>query len=167
MIKNDIEVDRKKAVIWGSLAILLQMAFFYAIWMNSFVADISIRFSDHPSVKPYEYFGGLDNWMFLRTVFLITMLAIMIKIFLILYSSLPGVGWKKGLYFGLMLGIIKAIPDAFNKWTLIVYPNELITLQLINGVIGYVFFGIIVSVLFHQFSVIRTPRASQVVGPKP
>lgn len=158
---NKIEVDNGKAILWGSIAILAQMGFFYIIWMNPLVNGISIQFSNHPAVKPYEYFGGLDNWMFLRTVFLIAILAIFIKFFLLFYSNLPGEGWKKGLYFGLILCILKAIPDAFNKWTLIVYPDELIILQLINGVIGYVFFGVVVSMLFCRFGVVRVTNGSK------
>jgi len=155
MNNNNINVNQLKAIIVGALAILLQMGFFYIIWMNPFVNDISLQFADHPAVKPYEYFGGLDNWMRLRTIYLILMLSLMIKVFLMFYTNLPGKGWQKGIYFGLILSIIKVIPDAFDTWTLIVYPNELIILQLINGSIGYVFFGLMISFLYHRFNVIQ------------
>ena len=151
-----IQVNGPKALVFGALAILFQMGFFYIIWMNPFVNEISIEFSNHPSVKPYEYFGGIDNWMRLRTVYLVLMLAIMIKVFLMFYTNLPGSNyWKKGISFGLFLSIVKSIPEAFSTWTLIVYPNELIILQLVNGIIGYVFFGVMISVLYHYFSVIK------------
>ena len=154
-MNNKIQVNNFKAVIWGGVAILLQMGFFYIIWMNPFVNEISLQFSNHPSVKPYEYFGGLDNWMRLRTIYLIVMLAIIIKIFLMFYTNIPGCNyWQKGVSFGLFLSIIKSIPDAFNTWTLIVYPNELIILQLANGIIGYIFFGVIISTIYHFFNVI-------------
>ena len=155
-MNNIIQINSFRAVIWGGIAILLQMGFFYIIWMNPFVNGISAEFSNHPSVKRYEYFGGLDNWMRLRTVYLILMLSIMIKIFLMFYTNLPGSNyWKKGVSFGIFLSIIKSIPDAFSTWTLIVYPSELIILQLVNGVIGYIFFGVMVSTIFHYSSVIK------------
>jgi len=161
-VNNTIQVNGLKVLILGALAIFFQMGFFYIIWMNPFANEISIEFSNHPSVKPYEYFGGLDNWMRLRTVYLILMLAIMIKVFLMFYTNLPGSNyWQKGISFGLFLSIIKSIPDAFNTWTLIVYPNELIILQLVNGIIGYLFFGVMVSALYHYFSVIKPQPAIQ------
>jgi len=161
-MNNKIEVNSLKAVMWGGVAILLQMGFFYIIWMNPFVNEISLQFANHPSVKPYEYFGGLDNWMRLRTIYLIVMLAIMIKIFLMFYTNIPGKNyWQKGISFGLFLSIIKSIPDAFSTWTLIVYPNELIILQLVNGIIGYIFFGVIVSAIYNYFKVIKFQPSAQ------
>jgi len=157
MRKNAVRINNKKAVIWGTVAILLQMGFYYIIWMNPFVNEISNTFADHPTVKPYEYFGGLDNWMQLRTLYLIVMMAIIIKIYLIFYSNIPGNYWQKGLLFGFILSILKSIPDAFNTWTLIVYPGELILLQMINGVIGYLFFGVMLSTLYYYFKVVELP----------
>jgi len=153
MIKTNI--NRTKAVIIGAILIVLQMGFYYVIWMNPFINGISLEFANHPSIKPYEYFGGLDNWMQLRTVYLIIMLAIFIIIYLILYRCLPGSGWIKGLWFGILLSIVKVIPGAFDTWTLIIYPNELIVVQLINGILGYLFFGVMVALSFHYFNVIK------------
>jgi len=47
------------------------------------------------------------------------------------------------------------VPAAFNKWTLIVYPNELILLQLLNGIIGSIIFGIMVSVIYNKIGIIE------------
>jgi len=159
-MSNNIQVHTTKAVILGIIAILLQMGVYYIIWMNPFVNDISLQFADHPTVKPYEYFGGLDNWMQMRTVYLVIMLAILIKIYLMFYTNIPGTGWQKGMWFGLILGIIKVIPNAFNTWTLIVYPNELILIQMVNGVIGFIIFGVIVSTTYDYFNVIKIPLPS-------
>ncbi len=134
--------------------------FFYVIWMNPFVNEISLQFANHPSVKPYEYFGGLDNWMRLRTIYLVVMLAIIIKIFLIFYTNIPGNRRQKGIYFGVFLSVIKSIPVAFSTWTLIVYPNELIILQLVNGIIGYLFFGVIVSTMLSYFNVVKISEST-------
>ncbi|MFC1750189.1 hypothetical protein ACFL2V_15420 [Pseudomonadota bacterium] len=150
-----IQVENKKAFIFGALIILVQMAVYSALWLNPYIDAISAQFADNPAVKPYDYFGGLDNWMRLRTLYNVVFLAILIKIFLMFYSNIPGKGWIKGIYFGLIISLIKVLPEAFNKWTLIVYPDELILLQLINGSIGLVVFGVLVSTIFHKFSVIR------------
>ena len=152
---NRIKINSQKAFIWGTVAIFIQMCVYYVIWMNPYVNDISLQFGSHPSVKPYEYFGGLQNWMQLRTLYLIIMLAVLIKIYLMFYSNIPGNRWQKGLWFGSALGVVKVIPGAFNTWTLVVYPNELIQLQLINGIVGYILFGVIVSTIFNHFNVIE------------
>jgi len=155
MNKNKVQIDALKAVIWGFVAIFLQMGIYYIIWMNPFVKDILLQFSNNPSVKPYEYFGGLENWMQLRALYNIVLLAILIVLYLMFYTNIPGTGWLKGMCFGLIIGIVKVIPEAFNKWTLVVYPNELIVLQLVNGIIGFVIFGIVVSTIFKYFKVVN------------
>lgn len=54
-----------------------------------------------------------------------------------------------------MLALIKAVPEAFNQWTLFVYPEQLILIQLTNTCVGLVLFGIYMSVLFEKFHVIE------------
>lgn len=134
----------------------MQMGIFSALWLNPFVEGISAQFADHPSIKPYAYFGGIDNWMQLRTLYNIALLAILIKLYLMFYSNIPGAGWVKGLCFGLMISLIKTVPEAFNKWTLISYPDELILIQLINGSLGSIIFGVLVATLFEKFGVVNT-----------
>jgi hypothetical protein len=76
-------------------------------------------------------------------------------LYLVLYNGLPGTGWRKGLFYGGMLALIKAVPEAFNQWTLFVYPEQLILIQLFNTCVGLVLFGIYMSVLFEKFNVIE------------
>ena len=140
----------------GVLIILLQIGVYSAIWLNPYVNGISLQFADHPAVKPYEYFDGLHIWMRLRAVYNVIFLAVLIKIFLMFYSNIPGSGWRKGIYFGCIISLIKVVPEAFNKWTLIVYPNELIILQLINGIIGFMS-----SIIYKKFNVIKVKASMQ------
>lgn len=164
MNKSIVQVDALKAIIWGFVAIFLQMCIYYIIWMNPFVKGLLLQFSNDPSVKPYDYFGGLENWVQLRALYNIVLLAILIKLYLMFYTNIPGTGWLKGMCFGLIIVIIKVIPEAFNKWTLIVYPNELIVLQLVNGMIGFVIFGIVVSTIYKYFKVITVRLEAQPTG---
>lgn len=149
-------INTKRAFVIGALIIVMQMGIFSALWLNPFVEGISAQFADHPSIKPYAYFGGIDNWMQLRTLYNIALLAILIKLYLMFYSNIPGAGWVKGLCFGLMISLIKTVPEAFNKWTLISYPDELILIQLINGSLGSIIFGVLVATLFEKFGVVNT-----------
>ena len=160
MYKHEVLIDNKRAIIFGLIIILIQMGVYYVIWMNPYVNSISLQFADNPTVKPYEYFGGLENWMKLRTIYNIIFLAILIKLFLMFYGNIPGTGWKKGMCFGLIISLIKVVPEAFNKWTLIVYPNELILVQFINGLIGFIVFGIVISTIYQKFNVINVSTMS-------
>lgn len=155
MNKSRMQIDTKKAFTWGAVVIIIQMGVFYVIWMNPFVNEISIQFSNDTAVKPYEYFGGMDNWMQIRTIYNVVLLAVVFGIFLMFYTNIPGNGWKKGANYGLILSLLSVIPAAFNKWTLIVYPNELIILQLVNGIIGVIVFGILSSLVCQKFSIIK------------
>ena len=151
-----LSVDNKKLIIFGFILIIVQLGVYSALWLNPFVEGISDQFSQSPSVKPYEYFGGLDNWMQIRTIYNVVLLAILIKIFLMFYEKLPGTGWSKGVWFGLIVSTIKVLPEAFNKWTLIVYPEQLIVLQLVNGTLGLVIFGVLISTVFVKMGVIKS-----------
>lgn len=153
MNKNGIQLNAKNTVVWGAIIIVLQMGIFYIIWMNPFVNEISLKFANNPAVKPYEYFGGLSNWMTIRTIYNIFLLAIVFKVFLMFYNNIPGHGWKKGLNFGFIISLLSVIPAAFNKWTLIVYPGELIVLQLVNGIIGVTIFGVLAAVVSQKFCI--------------
>jgi len=150
-----MRIDSKKTVIWGAIIILLQMGVYSAIWLNPYVNSISLQFSENPGVKPYDYFGSLDNWMQIRTIYNVIFLAVLIKVFLMFYENIPGSGWKKGVYFGLIITLIKAVPEAFNQWTLIVYPEELIILQLVNGALGLVIFGVLIATTYDKFLMVN------------
>ena len=61
----------------------------------------------------------------------------------------------KGLFFGLLLGFVKAVPEAFNQWMLFDYPTILITVQLINTLLGLTIFGILLAIIFEKFKVVQ------------
>ncbi len=90
--------------------------------------------------------------MALSSIILITLF---IVLYLLFYKSIPGKGWKKGIVFGLMIWIIKAVPEAFNQWMLFDYPAILIIIPLINGLIGMLIFGFLLSLIFEKFKVIE------------
>lgn len=155
MNSGDVVIDKKKAIIWGLIAIILQMGIFSALWLNPIVSGINDQFINDPAVIPYEYFGDLDEWMKIRTIYNIFILAVLVNLFLMFYEKIPGKGWVKGIWFGLIISTVKVFPEAFNKWTLVVYPNELILLQFVNGYVGLIIFGVMLAILFRRMSVIK------------
>ncbi|MBL7162309.1 MAG: hypothetical protein ISS57_06860 [Anaerolineales bacterium] len=106
-------------------------------------------------MKPMETFGGQANWILLTMLFGTFLTIIFIILYLILYKGLPGKGWQKGLFFGVMIAFIKAVPEAFNQWMIFEYPNILIIIQLINTLAGLVIFGIAIGIIFDKFKVIE------------
>ncbi len=149
-------INIKGAFGWGSLVIALNMILGNLLWMNPIVGKISKKYYEgHPSVKPISEFGGLGYYIGLNALFSVLFSAVLIYFYLLLYQSLPGIDWKKGLYFGLMIGVIKAVPEAFNQWMVFKYPNIMILVQLINSIMGLLILGVILGIIFDKFKVIQ------------
>jgi len=94
------------------------MAIGNLFYMNPLVIDIFKKYEGHPAMKPMEVFGGITNWIMLNTIFSIIFIAILILLYLKLYEGIPGKSWKKGLSYGLIIGFVKVVPEAFNQFML-------------------------------------------------
>jgi hypothetical protein len=154
-------VNYKKAVIWGFVVIIIQMVVGNLLYQNPVVSGLFKQYEGHPSTKPMEHFGGLGNWLLLTFLFGIFFTVLIIGLYLLLYERIPGTGWQKGLSFGLMVGFIKAVPEAFNQWMIFDYPTILIVVQLINTLLGLIIFGILLAVIFEKLKVIEVDRRIQ------
>lgn len=150
-----VHVDKKKATLWGAVTIVIQLVVGNILWMNPIVANLNKQFEGHPSIKSFDFLGGMTNWVLVTFLFGIFLSIVFIVLYPMLYAKLPGEGWSKGLAFGAILAFIKAVPEAFNQWMVIVYPWELIVLQLVNTVLGLLIFGTILGALFRKFKVIQ------------
>ncbi len=135
------QLNTKKAILWGSVVILIQMIVSNLFYMNPIVSKINQQFEGHCTIKNFDFLGGLGNWIVLTMVFGIILMIFWIFLFKYCYSCLPGKGWIKGLIFGITIGIIKSVPEAFNQWMTINYPTPLIVMQLINTFLGLLIFG--------------------------
>jgi len=147
-------INKKKAILWGSVLIIIDMIIGNVLYMNPIVAGINKQFEGHPSIKSFDFLGGIGNWIMLTMVFGIFLMFFWIFLYKLFYLSLPGKGWKKGLYFGIIIGLIKSVPEAFNQWMVINYPTPLILIQLFNTFIGILIFGTLLGFFFSKFKVI-------------
>ena len=147
-------INYKKAFLWGIVVLIIDMLVGNLLYMNPLVMNLFEKFAGHPTMRSMEYFGGISNWIMINTIFSILFIIFLIVIFLKLYASIPGTGWKKGLVFGIIVGSIKAIPEAFNQYMLFNYPTSLILVQLINTLISLNIFGIVLASIFSKFKVI-------------
>ena len=151
-----MKINYKKAFLAGLITFLIDMIISNILWMNPYIAGTFKKFEGHASIKSMEYFGGLGNWLLLTFTFGFCLTAFFIILYIILYKGIPGNNWiKKGLFFGIMIAIIKAVPEAFNQWMIFVYPNILIILQLLNTIIGLILFGIYLAFFIKIFKVIE------------
>ena len=148
------KINTKKAVLWGTVLIILQMIIGNILYMNPVVAQINKQFEGHHSIKSFDFLDGLGNWIILTMVFGIFLMIIWMFLYKLFYLSLPGKGWIKGLYFGIIIGFIKSVPEAFNQWMVIDYPTPLILVQLFNTFISLIIFGALLGFFFSKFNVI-------------
>ncbi|MCD4752852.1 MAG: hypothetical protein K8R40_07270 [Anaerolineaceae bacterium] len=148
------KINYKRAVLWGIVVYIISVIVGNFLYLNPIVSGIFDQYSGLPSMKPMDAFGGQANWILLMMVFGTFLTIIIIILYLILYEGLPGKGWQKGLFFGVMIAFLKAVPEAFNQWMTFEYPNILIIIQLINTLVGQIIFGLSLGIIFDRFKVI-------------
>lgn len=148
------KVNVLRAVLGSAGAILLNMIFGNLLYMNPLVSGTFEQFKLHPGIRPVEYFGGMGNWLGLTMGFGLFLEILVIFLFILLYQGIPSQGWKKGLVFGLIIGFLRSVPEAFNQFMLVNYPEILILIQLMNTFIGYIIFGLILGIIFDKAKVI-------------
>ncbi len=150
-----MKVKYKKAVLWGVIAIVINMVIGNLLYMNPFVHGFFKAHQGHPAMKSHAAFGGVANWIIMNALFSLVFLAILVFLFVLIYKGLPWKGWKKGLAFGLIVAFVKAVPEAFNQYMILTYPTSLILVQLINTIIGITIFGIVLGFFFDRFKAIK------------
>jgi hypothetical protein len=151
-MKKKINVLR--AVLGGAGVILLNSVFGNLLYMNPLVSGIFAQFKDHPGIRPMEYFGGMENWLGLTMGFGLFLEIFVIILFVLLYQGIPFTKWRKGLAFGTIIGVLRAVPEAFNQWMLVNYPEPLILVQLVNTFLGYIILGFLIGIIFDKAKVI-------------
>ena len=113
------------------------------LYMNPLSMSLFSTYADHPGVKPIDFLGSMNTWLFINSAFSIAFTVFLVVLFLRIYPFLPGKGAVKGLSYSLLVILIKTVPESFNLYMTCSYPEELILLQLIIGVVNLLFFGII------------------------
>ena len=76
-------------------------------------------------------------------------------LFSIMRGRLPNSWPAAGLLFGVLVILVKAAPEAWNQYLNINYPVQLILTQLTNSSIGIIATGIVLSLAWTRWPVIR------------
>jgi hypothetical protein len=96
------------------------------VYMNPWVAKIYAKYRKHPSMKHFKTQGR-----YLVGVFLV---AGLLPIFLIAvaYYYIAPINW---ILLGFILVAVRIIPRLCDMWMQTSYPNKLLQIELINGII--------------------------------
>lgn len=137
-----MRVNWKKAVLLSAIVYVIDAVIGNLLWLNPLVTGISAAYAGHPGTRSIDYFGGIGNWLALNMLFSLVLIGWITMLFVVLYPGLPGQGWQKGIFFGLMLATLKAVPEAFNQFMIFDYPTIMIVIQLINTSIGMLVIGL-------------------------
>ena len=112
-----------------SLTVLTTVVWFVVggiLYMNPLVANIYRGFQNHPSVKAWKI-----QWKYLLGVFFIAGF-IPILCIAVIYEFLSPVNW---VLFGFLLIGVRIIPRCCDMWMQTSYPERLLAIELVNGVI--------------------------------
>jgi hypothetical protein len=108
---------------------ILSIAWFIAggiLYMNPPVANIYRKFEDHPGMKKWE-----SQKKYLVTMYLLGAL-IPCLIFAFVYEFLSPIGM---LPFALILVGVRIIPRLIDMWIQTSYPNKILAIELVNGIL--------------------------------
>ena len=151
-------INKKRFFLWGAIVLVVELVIGNLLYFIPIVSNIYKRYEGHPSTKTMDYFGGLNNWLFINMVFSIVFIVIMLCFWLLIYKRLPSNIFGSGILFGLILWVIKALPEAFNQWMLFIYPTQLIITQLVVTLVSLLIFGLSTSFFFKKMKVAKASK---------
>ena len=115
-----------------------------AVYMNPIVARI---------YKEYETSPGLKNWdntaSYLTTMFLLTLVQCFLfaAVYAYIRPVFGGTVLVNGLIYGVILVAIKIVPRGLDMWIQTTYPNKLLGIEAINGIIGSFVIALVITIL--------------------
>jgi len=109
------------------------------LYGNPLIRKIYDKYKDEPVMKKVDSPG---KWMLSMFIFGLFEVLFAGLIFYIAANVLPGSGWLKGLYFGLLLSGVRVYSRFVNMYLLTSYPNSLHIIEFVNGVIGSIVMGL-------------------------
>ncbi|MBN2085810.1 MAG: hypothetical protein JW748_11360 [Anaerolineales bacterium] len=148
-------------IIWKNGLIMFGIVFLFSsilgnlLYMNPLVAGIYERMAGHPGIKPWQEFGTIANFVLLNIAAGVFLNILYVILFSIMRGQLPNSWLAAGLIFGMLVILVKAAPEGWNQYLNINYPAELILAQLINSSIGIIATGIVLSLAWTRWPVIR------------
>jgi len=75
---------------------------------------------------------------------------ILVFVYSLLFSAIPGKGWKKGLNYGMIVGLFRVVMSSFSSIVMYSIPDEVVITNLIAGFIEIAVLGILVALVFER-----------------
>lgn len=127
-------IDLFQTSLAGVLASIVWFIVGGILYMNPFVAKIYRNFEKSPGLKKWR-----DTKKYLISMYVFGIL-IQCLLFAVVYSFikpvLSGSLVSNTLSFGSILIAVKVLPRLFDMWMQSTYPNKLLAVEFVNGVIG-------------------------------
>jgi hypothetical protein len=77
---------------------------------------------------------------------------ILVIVYQTLYDGIPDVNWRKGLNYGIIVGLFRVVMMAFSTFVMYDVPLELIITSLVAGYIEIVLLCIILAVIYDKMA---------------
>lgn len=129
-----MEIDVVSILLAGFVATIAWFIVGGIVYMNPVVDKIYKKYGKNPSVKDRG-----DTKVFLMNTFVFSCLIqclIFAFVYYFLQSLLPAEMLLSGLYFAVLLVVVKIIPRFIDMWMQSNYPLKLLGIEFINGSIG-------------------------------
>jgi len=116
------------------------------------IFDMLIGISTGPIFSPYS---NLPIWkippnIFAGIVFDLINGFILVLVYRTIYKGIPGFGWKKGLNYGVIVGLFRVVMTSFSTIVMYNVPLILVSTNLITGFIEIVILCIILAVIYEK-----------------
>jgi len=132
-------INLLQAVWGGFLASIVWFIIGGIFYMNPLISKIHKKFGNSPAVKQWN-----NTKLFLIYMYLLILLECLL--FALVYSFIkpvfPGGVVVNGLILGLALVAVNLIPSISGRWLLSTYPNKLLFVDFIGGILSSFIIGL-------------------------
>jgi hypothetical protein len=77
---------------------------------------------------------------------------ILVAVYMTIYNGIPGVGWQKGLNYGIIVGLFRVVMTSFSSIVMYNIPSLVVLTGLITGFIEIVLLCVILAVVYEKLS---------------
>lgn len=135
-------INLLQAVWGGFLASIVWFILGGIFYMNPFIGKIHKKFGNAPGVKQWSNTKVFMIYMYFLILIECLLAALVYSFIKPIFNQ--GV-IANGLIFGLVLIAINLIPGISTRWILSTYPNKLLGVDFIGGILGSFILGLILA----------------------
>lgn len=133
-------VDASQAVLGGLVASVVWFVIGGALYMNPVVAKLYKRAEDSAALKKW---ASVPKYVGLQYIGILAQCLLWAFVYAVVAPVLPEMLLTKGLVFGFILVALKVFPRLFDMWIQSTYPNKLLGVEFVNGIIGSLVVGVV------------------------